>query len=216
MTMNKMTDSFFWQMFHNTTGGAATKLGQYIRRLLSTEFDPVFDDYLFSGLAIGQGVNAPDLEEFRDALFLFAFAGTGVQEEQGYFTLHILHGLAPGTNPTLHVHWSHNQSSPSGDVKWQVDYTIVPGYQTAAFPAPTTMSVVQTAGAQYTHHITDDDSMTVTDTIEPDSVMIGRIYRDQTDSEDTFEADAFLIHIDMHYERDRVGSISRNRPFEGF
>jgi len=180
--------------------------------------DTLFSDYLISGLDIGKGGDAPDLAEFRSGLFLNAFAGTGPTTEQGFFTLHILHDIKPGSTPTFHIHWAHNQASPSGDVKWQIDYTIAKGYGVSSYAAPTTLTTTQTAGAQYLHHITSDDDMplaAITE-VEPDSVLIGRIYRDPADAADTFEADAFLIQIDMHYERSVLGTTERNRPFTGF
>jgi hypothetical protein len=166
---------------------------------------------------LGKGASAPDLAELRDGIFLNAFDGAGVTTEQGFSEIHILHGMKPNTTPTMHIHWTHNNATPTGNVKWFIDYTVAKGYGEGTFAAPTTISTVQAAGVQYTHHITDDDDMPISATnIEPDSVLLIRIYRDPTDSEDTFGDDAFLIHADMHYERDRIGSPQRNRPFEGF
>lgn len=176
--------------------------------------DEVFDDFVFAGLAIGVGGSAPDLAEFRDGIFLRAFAGTGVTVEQGWFSIHFLHGVKPGSTPTLHVHWTHNNASPSGNVKWLVDYSLREGYGVGAFEAPTTCSAIQAAGGQYFHHITNDDDMPLASNVEPDAVMIGRVYRDPADSEDTFEDDAFLLHMDVHYLRSRVGTVERNRPFD--
>ena len=178
----------------------------------------VFDDYLVDAYSLAKGASAPDLTELRDGLFLNAFAGTGGVIEQGFFSVHILHGMKAGTTPTFHVHWTHNQAVPSGDVKWYMDYSIAKGYSAGTFAAPTTLSAVQTAGAQYTHHITDDDDMAITPIteIEPDAVLLCRIYRDPADVADTFAADAFLIQVDMHYENDKRGTPERNRPFAGF
>ena len=178
----------------------------------------VFDDYLTDGLNLAKGAAAPDLAEFRDGLFLNAFAGTGGVTEQAYFSHHILHGMKPGSTPTFHIHWAHNQAGPSGNVKWQLDYSIAKGYGAGSYAAPTTLTATQTALAQYVHNITDDDDMplaSITE-IEPDTVLIGRIYRDPTDGADTFEADAFLIQIDMHVQIDKIGTLERNRPFTGF
>lgn len=214
---NFMTGPFFWNLFNRpTTTGEANHLANLINKLHSTRLSPVYDDYLYSGPALARGSSAPDLAELRNGLFLLAFAGTGATTEQGFFTLHILHGIQPNTTPTLHIHWTHNNASPSGNVKWQVDYSIARGYGADTYSTPTTITTTQAAAAQYTHHITNDDDLPISGNIEPDSVMIARVYRDPTDSADTFEDDAFLIHIDMHYLRDRIGSTQRNRPFDGY
>jgi len=178
----------------------------------------LYNDYLVAGTAVAtSGSAVPDFDELRNGLYLYAFAGTGPTVEQAFFTIHILHNISDGSSPTFHVHWTHNNATPSGDVKWQIDYSIARGYGVDAFPAPTTVTSTQTAGAQYIHHITSDDDMTMTfANIEPDCVLIGRIYRDPADGSDTFADDAFLIQVDMHFEMGQVSTIDRNRPFTGF
>lgn len=196
-------------VFRNTT------VPEKIGLLVDGWTQPLYDDYLINGTAVALGTNAPDLAEVRNGLFLYAFAGTGAVVEQAFFTLHILHGIQQDTTPTFHVHWTHNQASPSGDVKWNIDYSLAKGYSQSTYAAPTTLSSAQTAAAQYTHHITDDDDMPLASIaeVEPDSVLIGRIYRNPADEADTFEADAFLIQVDMHYLRNRLGTPERNTPF---
>jgi hypothetical protein len=179
---------------------------------------PIYGDYLVSGLAVATGANAPDLVTVRDGLQLYGFAGTGAVTEQAYFTIHILHDIKAGSSPTFHVHWTHNNATPSGDVKWQIEYSAARGYSADTYPATTTLSATQTAGAQYTHHITDDDDMTISESnLEPDMVLLGRLFRNPADAADTFEDDAMLIQVDMHYEIGQTGTFERNRPFgEGF
>lgn len=180
--------------------------------------DPTFDDYIVPGLQLRLGASAPGLENLRNGIYGMAFAGTGAVVEQGFFTVHILHGIRPGTTPTFHIHWAHNQAAPSGNVKWQIEYTIAKGYGAGTLAASTTLSTVQAAPAQYVHEITDDDDMplaSITE-IEPDTVILARVFRDPADGADTFEADAFLLQVDMHYERGVIGTPERNRPFAGF
>lgn len=175
----------------------------------------VFDDYITSGLTVALGADAPALKTFRGTLNLPAFLGTGVIVEQGFFEVHILHGFRVDSSPTFHVHWAHNTAAPTGNVKWLIDYSIARGYGAGTYPAPSTLTTVQAAPAQYVHEITDDDDMTIPASVEfePDSVLLGRIYRNPADAADTFENDAFLIQVDMHYERSHIGTIERNRPF---
>lgn len=182
------------------------------------ELSTTFDDYLVPGLFLAKGATPPDLETFRDGLKLLTFAGTGATVEEAFFTVHILHGMKPGSSPTFHIHWAHNQAAPSGNVKWQLEYTIAKGYGAGTYGSSVTMSTVQAAPAQYVHAITDDDDMVINPIteIEPDTVLICRIFRDPADAADTFEADAMLIHVDMHYERSTIGTPERNRPFTGF
>ena len=172
----------------------------------------LWNDYLIPGTSTRSGSSAPDLAEFRDDMYLLGFNG-GATLEQVFFTVHILHDIHPSFQPTFHVHWTHNNASPTGDVKWNLDYTYAHGYEAGVYAAPTTVSVVQTAGVQYAHHITNDDEMIFTDAFEPDGQILCRLYRDPTDTEDTFGTDAFLIGIDLHYRMGQMGTYERNRPF---
>ena len=189
-------------------------IAEKVNQLVSHHNEVTFDDYLVNGFNLAKGADAPDLAEIRDGLFANAFAGTGVIVEQAFFSVHIRHGYKDDSIPTFHLHWTHNQAVPSGDVKWFIDISISKGYSAGIFPAPTTLSTVQTAAAQYTHHITNDDDMAISATnLEPDTVITGRVYRDPDDAADTFEADAFLLQVDLHYQRDKIGTPERNRPF---
>lgn len=179
---------------------------------------PLYTDYLTSGTSLKTGAVAPDFAEFRNGLFLYAFGGTGALVEEAHFNVHILHDIKPGSNPTVHIHWAHNVASGSytpdtNDVKWQLDYSYSHGYGAGTYPAPTTLTTTQTAGAQYEHHITDDDDMIITDSLEPDGVLLCRVYRDPADAADTFEFDASIIQVDIHYQIGQIGTPERNRPF---
>jgi len=183
----------------------------------------LWGDYVLSAGSLSRGSSAPDLETFIGGIELPAFAGTGGVSEEGSFSTHILHDLKPNSTMTFHVHWGHNIDSgtyTAGDnsVKWQIECTFAKGYG-GVFHTPVTTSSTQSAGAQYEHHITNDDDMTLVvpdaiNTIEPDTVVLARIFRDP--SEDDFAHDAFLIQADIHYQIGQLGTKERNRPFGGF
>jgi len=179
-------------------------------------FDPVYDDYLISinDTQAPSGNSKPNLSEFRSGLYIQEFHVSSSIIEV-FFVRHIGHDIEAGTDMTFHVHWSHNNASPAGNVKWHIDYTIARGYEAGVFSVPTTLTSIQAAGAQYAHHITDDDDMVITTNveIEPDSIVIGRIWRDTDEVDDTFADGAFLLHADIHYKKSRVGTTERNRPF---
>lgn len=173
----------------------------------------LFDDYTFAGLSLGFGASPPDLEVFRDSLELRAFVGTGVLVEEAFFSVHYQHDFLAGSAPSFHIHWAHKIGAPSGNVKWQIAISSARGYGKDVFPAETVLSTVQAAGAQYEHSITDDDDMAIPGTLEPDAISLCRIFRDPADAADTFEDDAFIHHIDVHYEIGQQGTDERNRPF---
>lgn len=191
-----------------------TKLNGLIDQFNANQLaQTAFDDYLLPATSLdATGANNPAIKVFRGNIEALAFAGAGGMEE-AFGAIHLLHGLKQGSSPTLHIHWSHIIGAPSGNVKWQVDYTIARGYGAGTFSAPTTMTSVQAAPAQYVHQISSDDDMVITNSVEvePDSLLLLRIYRDPVDAEDTFANDAYVFQIDMHYERSHIGTTERNR-----
>jgi hypothetical protein len=174
-----------------------------------------WNDYLTSGLQLPKGgANQPTLKEFRDGIYQLAFNGTTTAEES-WTEFHILHDYEIGTKIYPHIHWSHNIAVPSGDVAWQIDYSVSKGHSGGTFPAPTTISLVETAGAQYTHQIieTSEGNAIPSTNLEPDSIIMMRIYRDPADGADTFENDAFLLFIDLHVECDGKLTNEKVSPF---
>ena len=60
------------------------------------------------------------------------------------------------------------------------------------------------------------DDMTLSLSVQPDQVIVGRFYRDPTDASDGFAYDASLIQIGLHYEKGQPGTVERNEPFTKF
>ncbi len=172
-----------------------------------------WDDYIVSGLLIKtRGANDPTLKEFRDGIYLYAFSGTtGVNE--AYIAIHILHDWKVGTDIYPHIHWAHKIGAPSGDIVWQMDYSIAKGFSQEVFPAITTLTMQQAAGTQYYHQIVESNTSIPAASIEADSVVLVRIYRDSAHGSDDFEDDAFLVQVDLHYESDGRRTNEKTSPF---
>ena len=175
-----------------------------------------WNDLTVGGLAVEtKGSDPPDLAELRNGMYLFAFAGTGATVEQAFTSFHILHDYKAGTKLYPHVHWTHNTATPSGDVHWQLDYIVAKGHDLGTFGAPTTITLTDTALPQYTHQIietTEGNAISSTN-IEPDTVILFRLYRDPANGSDTFENDAFLVQLDLHYESDGRKTNEKTSPF---
>ena len=174
-----------------------------------------FNDYLNSGLNLPRiGANAPAITPYRDGLQQLAFVD-GVNMKETWANIHILHDYKPGTKLYPHVHWSHIAAAPSGNIKWNFEYSVSKGHNGGIFGASTTISVVQAAGVQYAQpiaEVSDDDAIPSAE-LEPDSVVQFRIYRDPTDGEDTLGEDAFLIYFDCHVSSDGMFTNEKVRPF---
>ena len=192
-----------------------SKLSNLLKRLFT--FDDVYNDYQVNIHAIGAagGNTAPTLELFRDNVFMYEFP-VGAQTTEGFFMIHLMHDMKPNTDMTFHIHWTHNHVAPTGNVKWNIDFSYAKGYSQETFPATTTLSTIQNVDARYSHQITNDDDMVVSSTLhnlEPDGLLVGRIWRDSTDVDDTTNANAFLMQVDLHYVKSRTGTVERNAPF---
>lgn len=184
--------------------------------LLRVQNTTGWNDLLFAGLTLPRTAsNAPAVTTFRGNIKAIAFQNGGAQPRETWASIHVLHDYMEGTKIFPHIHWSHNNSSPSGDVKWQLEYSVSKGHSGGTFPATTTVSLIQTAAAQYTHHIIETstaDAIPV-DEVEPDSVVLFRVFRDSGDPEDTFADDAFLLFFDIHYQVDTTLTNEKVRPF---
>jgi hypothetical protein len=175
-----------------------------------------WNDFLMPGLTLPRtAANAPAISTFQGNIDALAFQNAGNQPRETWSSLHVLHDYRDGTKLFPHIHWSHNNATPSGDVKWQIEYSIAKGHSGGAFPAATTVSLIQTAAAQYTHHIVEvssDDAIPSTEA-ESDSVIMFRIFRDSGDGEDTFGDDAFLLFFDIHFQSDNMLTNEKVRTF---
>ena len=173
-----------------------------------------WDDYLSPGFSLAsQGASAPALTNLRDNVNLMAYLGTGTQVKQANGSIHILHDYTPGTSIHPHIHWTHNEAAPSGDVKWLFEYTLAKGHAVDAFPATTQVSLIEAAGVQYTHHVTEDLTGITSDSIEPDTLILFSISRDPADVLDTFTGDAFLLQVDLHVQVNNRYTYEKITPF---
>jgi len=192
-----------------------TKLINLLKRVFA--FEDVWEDYVVALDASNtlSANNSPTMEEFRSGIYALRYP-VDIKEHEAFFTFHFHHDMKPDTDMHIHCHFTTNDESPTGNVKWNVDYMYARGYEADTFPAPTTLSVVAPVGAQYSHQITDDEAMIISATandLEPDGLLMGRVYRNTEDIEDTCDSDTFLLYVDIHYVKNRVGTTERNRPF---
>lgn len=158
------------------------------------------------------GATSPPLTAFRGSMSLPAFAGTGGTIRDLHGEVHINHEYVFGSTVYFHIHWAHIIAAPTGNVVWQIDYSIAKCFGIQAFPAPTTITLIQAAGVQYTHLLIEDTGISSAD-IEPDSIILVRIYRDPAHASDTFANDAYLINVDLHVSIDGMPTNEKARPF---
>ena len=172
-----------------------------------------YEDVLFvHDAASAGGSSAPTLTTFRGNLKVGTFNGAGTTVNEIFGSIHIPHNYIAGTDIYFHIHWSHIIASPTGSVKWNLDYSFARGFSYEAFPTPTTISLTQAAGTQYFHHIIESSAITGTN-IEADTLILCRIWRDPADVADTFANNAFFLRADAHIQVDNRSTKEKVRPF---
>ncbi len=155
----------------------------------------------------GHGAKPPGMNDVIDAgagpgLFLFWFDKDN--EEELFFTVQMPHGWLEGSTIKPHVHWIANNGS--GNVEWALEY--VWANVSDVFTTSTTILTAYTpisAYADYKHMLTSLGDMDGTGKTLS-SIILCRVFRKATSSNDTFTKDAGLLQIDFHYQIDADGS----------
>ena len=169
----------------------------------------VYRDINFAGTTLATGPTPPDIEEFYGGGGIYgrAFAGTLTTVEQLFGIEEIQHDYKEGTDLEFHVHWTPTTTA-SGNVKWQIAYNWLE--YNAVGGAPTVISVIQAAsGVAWSHQKSNFINISgVGHQIQGQFHF--RLFRDPTDSQDTYAADAALLSVGIHYQVDGVGSRQTN------
>jgi len=160
---------------------------------------------LFGAIVTNNSQNAPDWTNFRDGLYMYSAPSNKVKE--WFLSFHIDHDYAIGTKAYPHIHLSVNTVS-SGVIRIGIEYSVAKGHQQATgsvFGATTTVYVEATVTGgtdQYKHfvlEVSDLDAIPST-LLEPDSIILIRMFNDSTDPNYTYADDIFLIQADVHYQ----------------
>lgn len=154
----------------------------------------------------GTGSNDPTWSLFRNNIYGYSF-GTNTMN-QAWITFHIKHDYAVGTPIHLHTHWS-TTGTDTGVCRWGFEYTIAKGHQQSQFGTTNSYYVEQQSlGVPYTHMVAETAGI-LSDELEPDSLVLVRVFRDASHANDTLSDAAFLFTADIHYQCDRMSTKNR-------
>lgn len=185
-----------------------------------------WNDLLGRSLVRGIGANDPTWAVFRNTIRLYQFSNVSMNEM--WFEYHIQHDVKTNPEMHLHVHWTQNAvdtggpAGVPGTVKWYADMTYAKGHMQAAFPAIITTSLVQQASTtQYMHMLIETQIAAIAPNasqfdsalIEPDGILLVRLYRDPTDVVDTLNQAPFMVQCDVHIQVDRAATPNKAPPF---
>lgn len=159
--------------------------------------------------------DAPTLAILRGNIMSWQFFPNELT--QAYSGWHIDHDYALGTKLYPHIHWVCTTAN-IGTVRWGFEYSVARGHQQQAFPETTTIYVEQTTnGTPYLHYVAEVNDANAIDGaalgIEPDTLIIVRVFRDGAHPNDTLEEPVFGIFLDLHYQADHATTPNKAPPF---
>lgn len=171
---------------------------------------------LICGIETRSGPQAPTLKSAIGGIYLFAFAPDAMNEV--FATAHVGHDYKVDTMVYPHIHWTTNTTS-TGTVRWGYEYTWARRHDSTGqthFPTTDTLYVEQyvdgTPFGQYVAELGVGNAIPGTG-IEPDVIVLLRVFRDATHVNDTFPDDAFGFTVDLHYQADRAATINKDPNF---
>lgn len=160
-------------------------------------------DYNFGVGALNRGAAAPDLINLSaTSIETLGFDGVNTLEQVST-VLELNHNWAEATVLKPHIHW-YPSTTGAGSVKWNMEYVIVAS--DGVVPASTTISVIQSGGGVAWTERFASFSDIVTTGFTIGSQMHIRIFRDPTDGDDDYGADAALATFGLHVLLDTLGS----------
>jgi hypothetical protein len=158
----------------------------------------------------GTGGTAFKNNSGSQGVFLWMFSAS--QEQEVYFTVQLPHKYKVGTDLYPHVHWTTATGTPTRtNVVWGLEYTVMK--IGSAFPntilatGNSIIGGIPTISGSGQHLITSLGTISGTG-IEISTILVCRLYRATSDSNDTFGNEVGLLSMDFHYEMDTEGSRS--------
>ncbi len=128
------------------------------------------------------------------------FAEPDVDEEL-HFSLQVPHDWVPGTIFYPHIHWGFFDDTETGDVIWGLEYNItgIGGVIGNTNISKITESIDPNNTDPYTHLVNSFNKITDISDLTVSSMLVGRLFREGTSDDDTYNANAFILEFDMHY-----------------
>ena len=127
---------------------------------------------------------------------------------------HINHDYALGTPIHLHAHWV-NPGTNTGVVRWGFEYSIAKGHQQEVFPASNIVYVNQACTGQFFHMVAEINPGITSASLEPDAMLMVRVFRDAANAADTCTDAVALITADIHYQANRFATLNKAPNFNG-
>jgi hypothetical protein len=178
----------------------------------SQDGTPVWNDYLGQILTKSSGAGTPTWTTGLGGGPFAAYKFNVGDTVQVLF--HVNHDIAPGQPIFIHSHWMTDGTNVQ-PIKWQFQYSIAAGHNTANFNmAGTTVSVQQAAQGTAWRHMISEISTGITDgtNIVVDGLVmvnVSRITNGGTDNTDG----VYLLMSDLHIQSQYLGTKNKSPSF---
>lgn len=173
---------------------------------------------LSSNIYTDDDSGSPRLKDFKSNVKGWRFKKNDIQ--QCWVDFRMNHDYALNTKVFPRLHWGSNENK-SGTVRWGIEYTVAKGHgqgSDSQFPISSIIYLEQNLSA------TDIDKHLITEVteaqailstnLEPDSLILMRIFRDATHINDTYPDYCFLFRVDLHYQVGQL--VTRNKAPDFF
>lgn len=161
----------------------------------------------------GSGQNNPTITTVTGLNFeCYTFDSTSTMH-QCYSVVHLNHDYRPGTGVYFHVHTLTDTVNPVGNFKLNIDYQYAKTGE--VFSPMATVSIIDSYSAALQHKISEISSPVLAGVLEPDSVILMRIYRQANDVLDTLNSDVHLLFIDCHVQVSKFSTKYKDKSTTG-
>jgi hypothetical protein len=129
-------------------------------------------------------------------------------------TFHLDHDYAMGTPIYPHIHWGSIDNN-SGNIRWGFEYAVAKGHGQEIF-SNNTVIYIDTSNINSRRHMVSEvtDSFVIpANLLEPDTLIIARIFRDINNETNKYNYPVFLLSVDLHYQTDRHSTKNRAPSF---
>lgn len=172
-----------------------------------------FDDLRVEPTVRGSGTKIPTYTAYKGGIYVYIFDNAIANlEKEVNFKLQLPHGWKNNSAMHLHIHWTPITTGNANDkVRWGLEYTKSAIGGTFGNPltiyADTPVSPPSTTPTADTHYLTEFADIDLTG-MGLSGIIMGRIFRNSSASEDSFAGSVGLLYIDAHIEFDQLGSNS--------
>ena len=214
ITRDQVFETLIGGVYDNTnvtameiTNEAIVSITATVRGL--TTHTPVWKDIIGSFSANeGTGYLTPDLKTLSGEVETFMFRDD--LKEALSIRFAIPHDIGVGLDMFPHIRWSPN-SDDTGVVRWGIEYMVAETV-TGVFKDSVTIYLEQ-AGEGTLNKMQVIEAIAAIPAMTPNTLIVGRIFRDATHVNDTFIGDASLHAGCIHYQANVIGTPIRANDF---